>query len=415
MIQTPGRADAEALDRADPLAAYRDRFALPPDICYLDGNSLGALPGGVAEAVAETVEQQWGVGLVRSWNDPWVDIPARVAGRIAGLLGADPAAVTVADSVSVNLFKALAASCLLRPGRSTILCDGGEFPTDLYVADGLARLLGERARVRLIDDGDFEVPLRDGADVAVVLASHVSFRTGAMRDLGRLVAAAHRAGALFVVDLSHSAGVVDLDLASSGVDFAVGCGYKYLNGGPGAPSFLYVAPAHHEAARTPIQGWIGHADFFAFEPTYRPAAGAARFQGGTWPILSLVALDAALAVFDGVSMAAVRAKSVALGELFLARVAPWLAPELSRLASPRRPERRGSQLAFHHDDGYAVVQALIERGVIGDFRTPDVIRFGFAPLYLRYVDVFDAAEAFVEVVRTRAWDAPRFRERGAVT
>jgi len=412
-----GRETAAALDRDDPLAFARERFALPSDLIYLDGNSLGALPRAVAPRLARTVEHDWGQRLVRSWNDPWIGLWRCAGAKIARLLGVPKEDVAVADSVSVNLFKLLGAALALRPDRHVVLLDGGDFPTDLYVADGICGGLGANAVVRRVS-GDLVRALASGAadePVAVVLASHASYRTGALWDMAAVTRAAHDAGALVVWDLSHSAGVVDLDLDAADVDFAVGCGYKYLSGGPGAPSFLYVAPRLQAAAHSPIQGWLGHRDFFAFAGSYQPAPGVARFQCGTWPVLSLSALDAALDVFDGVDMAAVRAKSLALSSLFLDRIAPLVENHGVVVATPSATQQRGSQVSLRHGDGYAVVQALAERGVLGDFRTPDVMRFGFAPLYVRYVDVWDATEALVEVFASGVYRQTRFQERAPIT
>lgn len=411
------RAEAEALDVADPLAPLRGAFDLPPGI-YLDGNSLGPLPRRARERLRACVDAEWGRDLIASWNTAgWVELPRRVGRRIAPLIGAEPDAVRATDSTSVNLFKTLAAALALRPERGEIVSQRGNFPTDLYVAEGLAALAGGRHRLRLVE-GEAEALAALGPETAVLMLTHVDYRTGATLDMARLTRAAHEAGALAVWDLAHSAGAVPVDLAGAGADFAVGCGYKYLNGGPGAPAFLYVAPRHQREAPNPLAGWFGHAAPFAFEPGFRAADGADRFLTGTPPVLSMTALDAALDVWEGVSMAAVRAKSVALTEGFVARVEalcpPDHAPELT-LASPRDPARRGSQVSFRHPDAYPVVRALIERGVTGDFRAPDIARFGFAPLFLRHVDAWDAAEALAEVVLTRAWDAPRHRARAAVT
>jgi kynureninase len=414
-VQT--RARATSLDRNDPLARVRDRFILPAGQIYLDGNSLGALPKAVVARVTRAVEKEWGEGLVRSWNDPWIDLWRSAAGKIARLVGARAEDVAVADSVSVNLFKLLGAALALRPERNVILIDGGEFPTDLYVTEGVCAMLGARATLRRVE-GDLVAALDDAAlenQVAVVLISHASYRTGALADMASITRAAHGAGALVIWDLSHTAGVVDVDLGGSDADFAVGCGYKYLSGGPGAPSFLYVAPRLQADAHSPIQGWLGHQDVFAFASTYQPAPGVDRFQCGTWPVLSLSALDEALDVFADVDMAAVRAKSRALSTLFLEQVAPLVNRHGVVIKTPTDPSQRGSQVSLGHPEGYAVIQALIEQGVVGDFRTPDVMRFGFAPLYVRFVDVWDAAAALTEVLDSRIYRAERFRARGKVT
>ncbi len=410
------RADAEASDRNDSLGGCRAEFELPPDVRYFDGNSLGALPKAVTPAVEAAVADQWGSWLVRSWKDPWIDLPARSAAKIARLIGARPKDVAVTDSVSVNLFKLLSAAVGLRPERNTILVDGDEFPTDLYVAQGLCDASGGAIRLQALDSGaDWVSSLAGRDDVAVLCASHASYRTGALADMAAITMAAHAAGALVLWDLSHSAGAVDVDLGACNVDFAVGCGYKYLNGGPGAPAFLYVAPQWQEVVHNPIQGWLGHADFFAFERAYRPAPGVERFHCGTWPILSMTALCAALDAFEGVNLFALRGKSLALGDLLLERIEPLCEAYGIEVITPTEHHQRGSMIAVRHAEGYAVMQALIDRGIVGDFRPPDIMRFGLAPLYLRFVDVWDAIATLDEVLETRAWDTPAYRSRGRVT
>ncbi|HYN44142.1 MAG TPA: kynureninase [Thermoanaerobaculia bacterium] len=407
------RTDALRLDAADPLARFRDRFEIPDGLAYLDGNSLGALPKGVAQRVADAVSREWGEGLVRSWNDAgWIDLPRRVGDRIARLVGAGPGEVVCTDSTSVNVFKVLSAALALRPGRSTILSEEGNFPTDLYMAEGLARLLDSGHRLRLVAKGDVLSAL--DADVAVLLLTHVDYRTGERHDLETTTRSAHEAGALVAWDLAHSAGAMPVDLAAAGADFAVGCGYKYLCGGPGAPAFLYVAPRHQQAFVQPLSGWLGHAEPFAFEPGYRPAEGISRFLCGTPPILSMTALDAALDVILEADLALVREKSEKLTSFFVEAVEQECAGAV-RLVSPRDPSRRGSQVSFAHPDGYAVIRALVARGVVGDFRAPDVLRFGFAPLYVRFVDAWDAAGALAEVLSSHAHERPEFRGRAAVT
>ena len=405
------RAEAEALDAADPLARHREAFDLPPGI-YLDGNSLGPLAHAARERVRRCVDAEWGRGLIASWNAAdWVGLPRTVGARIAPLIGAGADDVRVADSTSVNLFKVLAAALTLRPDRRVVVSQRGNFPTDLYTAEGLLGLMGGR-ELRLVDTGE-EAAAALGDDVAVLMLTHIDYRDGTMLDMAALTEAAHRAGTLTVWDLAHSTGAVPVDLAGCGADFAVGCGYKYLNGGPGAPAHLYVAPGHQADARNPLSGWFAHARPFAFETEFRPAEGADRFLCGTPPVLSTVALDAALDLWDGIDMADVRAKSMALTELFIDRVEAS-APDL-RLVTPREAARRGSQVSFAWDNAYPLVSALIERGVTGDFRSPDIARFGFTPLYTRYLDAWDAAEAIADVLRTGAWDEPRHHERRAVT
>ena len=407
------RSVAEALDAADPLAPFRERFVLPDGLVYLDGNSLGALPKAAAARVAEVVAHEWGEGLVRSWNDAgWSDLPRRVGDKIARLVGAGPGEVVCADSTSVNVFKVLSAALALRPGRSTILSEEGNFPTDLYVAEGLARLLERGHRLRLVPKSDVLSAL--DADTAVLLLTHVDYRSGERHDLEAVTRAGHEADALVAWDLAHSAGAMPVDLAGAGADFAVGCGYKYLCGGPGAPAFVYVAPHLQEAFRQPLSGWLGHAEPFAFEAAYRPAPGISRALCGTPPILSMSALDAALDVILAADLALVRAKSEAMTSFFVEAVEQECG-EAVRLASPRDAERRGSQVSFAHPDAYAVMGALIERGVVGDFRAPDVLRFGFAPLYVRFADAWETARALAEVLSSHAHERPEFRRRAAVT
>ena len=407
------RLDAERLDAADPLAPFRDRFVLPEGLVYLDGNSLGALPEAAAARLREVVSREWGEGLVRSWNDAgWIDLPRRVGDRIGRLVGAEPGEVVCADSTSVNLFKVLAAALALRPDRRTILSEEGNFPTDLYVSEGLARLLDRGHLLRLVPKGELGAAL-DG-DVAVLLLTHVDYRTGERHDMAALSRAAHEAGALAAWDLAHTAGAMPVDLHAAGADFAVGCGYKYLCGGPGAPAFLWVPRRLQGSFTQPLSGWLGHAAPFAFEPSYRPAEGIARFLCGTPSILSMAALDAALDVLLEADLELVREKSEALTSFFVDAVEEACGDAV-RLVSPRESARRGSQVSFAHPDGCAVMQALIARGVVGDFRAPDVLRFGFAPLYVRFADAFDAARALADVLSTRAHERPEFRRVAAVT
>jgi kynureninase len=408
------RDDCAARDRADPLASFRDRFFLPDGVIYLDGNSLGALPRVAAERLRAVVEQEWGRDLIKSWNvHSWIDLPQRAGDKIARLVGAAPGEVLVADSTSVNLFKLLAAALRLRPERTVIVSERDNFPTDLYVAQGLIDLLGSRHELRLIDRPENAVDAIDD-DVAVVSLTHVNYRTGRVYPMKDLTAAAHRSGALMLWDLCHSAGALPVELDASDADLAVGCGYKYLNGGPGAPAFLYVAKRLQDAIRPPLSGWMGHATPFTFDVDYRPAPGIARNLCGTPAILSLAALDAGLDVLLDADMAEVRAKSLALGDLFLDLVAQECGDYGFRVVSAPRAIR-GSQVALAHEHGYAIMQALIERGVIGDFRMPDILRFGLTPLYVRYADIWDAVAVLREVMAGGVWDQPKYHKRAAVT
>ena len=405
--------EALALDAADPFAPLRDQFALPEGVIYLDGNSLGALPKAAGECVAATVASEWGDGLIRSWNAAgWIDAPARIGAKIAPLVGARPHEVIAADSTSVNIYKLLVAALGARPGRRVILTEPGNFPTDLYLAQGIAATF-PGVEVRAVE--------RDGivaaidADTAVVLLTHVHYKSAAKFDMAAVTAAAQAAGALMLWDLSHSAGAVAVDLNGCNADLAVGCGYKYLNGGPGAPAFLFVAERHQAALQSPLTGWMGHAAPFDFGDDYAAAEGVKRFLCGTPPILGLAALEAALEVFADADRAALFRKGQALCDLFIALVEERCAGFGLTLATPRDPAARGSHVSFAHVDAWPIMSALIDRGVIGDFRAPDLLRFGFTPLYLGFADVWRAVEMLREILATRAWDEDRYRMKAAVT
>lgn len=406
----PTLADCAARDAADPLARFRARFALPEGVIYLDGNSLGALPRDTAAHVARAIETEWGEGLIRSWNDAdWIGAPARVGAKVATLIGARADEVLVADSTSVNLYKLLAAALDAEPGRDTILTEPGNFPTDLYIAQGLAaRAPG--VSLRTLPRGEI-VGAVDAA--TVVMLTHVHYKTSERFDMAAVTREVAARGGIVIWDLSHSAGAVELDLTSAGAELAVGCGYKYLNGGPGAPAFLYVARHLQGHLRSPLTGWMGHAAPFAFGDDYAPAPGLARFLCGTPPILGLAALEAGIDLFLEADMAALAAKGQALCDLFIALVEARC-PEL-RLVTPRDPAQRGSHVSFAHPGGYAVMQALIARGVIGDFREPDVIRFGFMPLYTSFAEVWRAVEVLAEVLAREAWRDPAYAGRARVT
>jgi kynureninase len=408
------RADALVLDAADPIAGARDRFALPEGIVYLDGNSLGPPPREAFERIAEVLRDEWSSDLVRSWTSHgWIELPERVAGAIATLIGADQIEVTVADSTSVNIFKLLGAALRLRPGRAVILSERENFGTDLYVAQGLADHLGDDVSLRLVDRSQLGAGLDD--DVAVLMLTHVDFRTGEMHDMEAWTAAAHEAGALILWDLAHSAGAVPVDLRSCEADLAVGCGYKYLNGGPGAPAFAYVARRHHERLQSPLWGWMGHDAPFDFDLDYRPAPGVGGLRVGTPPILSLAALECGVGGISEIGVDALRSKSVALTELFIALVERDCGGYGLELASPRERDRRGSQVSFRHPEAYAIMQALIADGVIGDFRAPDLLRFGFAPAYVRYVDVWNAVASLRHIMENETWDRAEYKDRAKVT
>lgn len=406
-------ADARRLDAEDPLRPFRDRFQLPPGVIYLDGNSLGALPRATPGRIAEVVSAEWGEGLIRSWNTAgWIDAPARIGAKIACLIGARPHEVSVADSTSVNLFKLLCAAMADRPDRAVILTEAGGFPTDLYMAQGVAAF-SPHLKVRSVP-GEAILDALD-AQVGVVLLTHVHYRTGAAFDVAALTRAAQAQGALMLWDLSHSTGAVAVDLQAAGADLAVGCGYKYLNGGPGAPAFLYVAERHQARLRSPLSGWMGHAAPFAFGDDYRPADGLARFLCGTPPVLSLAALEVGVDLMLEADLAAVFAKSQALCSLFIERVEARCGGLGLRLVTPRDPAVRGAHVSFSHPQGYAIMQALIARGVIGDFRAPDVLRFGFPALYVAYEDVWLAADVLHDVLASETWRDDAFQVRAVVT
>ncbi|WP_066803887.1 kynureninase [Sphingomonas asaccharolytica] len=393
-------------------AATRRLFHLPEGVLYLDGNSLGPLPVAAEARVREVMTREWGNELIKAWNTAdWIELPRRVGDRIGRLIGAAEGSVATGDTLSVKVFQALAAALALRPERKVVLSDTGNFPSDLYIAGGLIQALGGGLELRLVAPEEVEGAIDES--VAVMLITEVDYRTGRRHDMTALTAKAHAAGAVTVWDLAHSAGAVPVDLAAADADFAVGCTYKYLNGGPGAPAFIYVAPRFADSARPILSGWMGHEAPFAFDLDYRPHASVERMRVGTPPVLALAVLDAALDAWDGVDMADVRAASIALSERFIAEVEARC-PDLT-LASPRVTQARGSQVSFRHPQGYAIMQALIANEVIGDFRAPDLIRFGFTPLYLSEEDVMAAAKVLERVMTERLWDDPAYATRSKVT
>ncbi|MEU6999691.1 kynureninase [Nonomuraea sp. NPDC046570] len=401
---TVNRDACLGLDDQDPLKGFKDEFVLPHGVIYLVGNSLGALPRRTPERVARAVSEEWGRELVGGWNSAgWYAQPLTTGDRLAPLIGAGAGQVVVGNTTSITVFQAVSAALRLRPGRRVIVGDVTNFPTDNYMLEGLVKALGGDYEIR-----DFAEPLGD--DVAVVLLSEVNYRTGARYDVPAVTARVQAAGALMVWDVCHSAGAMQVDVSMA--DFAIGCTYKYLNGGPGAPAFLYVNPRHQADAENVLSGWYAHAEPFAFEAGFRPADGIRRFTVSTPHVLSFAALEAALDMWERVDMAEVRAKSVALTSLFIDLVEAGTDLEL---ASPRDPERRGSQVCFTHPDGYPVMRALIDRGVHGDFRAPDILRFGFAPLYIGYADVYDAARTLIEVLGKELWRDEKYAQRLAVT
>ena len=384
---------------------------IPEGLVYLDGNSLGALPAGVAERLQDVVSREWGEGLIRSWNDAhWMELSRRVAGRIAPLIGVEPDDVHLGDSTSVSLFKTTVAAARLRPGRHVLVVEPSTFPTDGYIAGGVADLMG--LELRWCDPADPLAAVDE--DVALLSLTHVDFRTGAMFDMARITAEAQARGALMQWDLCHSTGAVPVDLTGAGADLAVGCTYKYLNGGPGSPAFLWVAPEHQSSAHQPITGWMGHASPFAMARDYHPVEGIGRFASGTPPVLALSALESALEAFDGLSVDQLRARSLELTDLFIASVEERL-PGAFEIVTPREQARRGSQVSLRHAQAYGVVQALIARDVIGDFRDPDIARFGFAPLYNTLEDVRTAVERLEAVMANQEYADPAYSSRNAVT
>ncbi|TRD13955.1 kynureninase [Palleronia caenipelagi] len=390
----------------------KDLFEIPDGVIYLDGNSLGVLPKGAAARAAQVIEEEWGGQLIRAWNSAgWMDLPRVVGDRIASLIGAPKGSVATGDTLSVKVYQALDAALKMRPDRKVILSDSGNFPTDLYMAQGLIETIGKGHILRTPEPEDVVEAISD--EVAVVMLTHVDYRTGRMHDMDAITRAAHAAGAVMIWDLAHSAGAVALDIAGSQAEFAVGCTYKYLNGGPGAPAFIYVRPDLIDAVAPGLAGWMGHAAPFAMDPGYRPALTTERMRIGTPPILQLSVLQEALTVWDGVDMAAIRSASLRLSDLFIAEVEARC-PELI-LATPREPSARGSQVSFAHPNGYAVMQALIDRGVIGDFRPPNLMRFGFTPLYIDDADVIAATEVLQNILETDAWKAAKYRRVSKVT
>lgn len=406
---------ARELDAQDPLAGKRSEFLLPDDTIYLDGNSLGPLPRAARDRMQEVVNSQWGNDLIGSWNiHNWIDLPTTVGRKIGRLIGAADGQVICCDSISVNLFKLLSYAMQLNPSRNVILSQSDNFPTDLYVTQGLAGLLGEQ-RCQLKNVATEKLIEALDESVAVLMLTHVNFRSGAVHDLPKLTSLAQQKGILVVWDLAHSAGALPLDLDSANVDFAVGCGYKYLNGGPGAPAFLYVAKRLQNLANQPLQGWMGDQSPFDFKPDYRPSTGVTQFLCGTSGILSMAALDAALDIFADVDMQAISQKSRELSDFFIGSLAQYPALEELILVSPSDPQLRGSQLAYSHPDAYAICQTLIDLGVIVDFRAPDIIRFGFTPLYTSFLDVWTAAQKLNMIVDSKLYMHAKYQTRLKVT
>ncbi|MCB1854789.1 MAG: kynureninase [Halieaceae bacterium] len=402
------------MDSRDSLAHFLDEFLLPPGVVYLDGNSLGVLPRGARERALDVIESEWGNGLIKSWNEAgWWELPVKLGDKIARLIGANPGEVIVTDSTGLNMYKVMAAALALVPERRVIVMEGSNFPTDNYMAQGLVAQLGDGYTIRFAEEDELAAAIDD--DVAVVCLTQVHYKSGRVLDMAALTERIHCVGAIAIWDLCHSAGALEVDLNGCNADFAIGCSYKYLNGGPGSPAFIFAANRHHGIARQPLTGWWGHAEPFAFERDYRPSHSIRQMLSGTQPIVSLALMEVGLDLFLRADMAAVRAKSQALTSLFIDLVDQRCGPYGIEVASPRDAHRRGSQVALRHPGGYAIVQALIARGVVGDFRAPDTLRFGFAPLYTRYTDVWQAVESLVQIMLSGEWQREEFNRRGMVT
>ncbi|GAA1248099.1 kynureninase [Prauserella halophila] len=415
------RTACEIRDENDPLRAFREDFVLPEGTIYLDGNSLGARTAGAAARAHEVVTNEWGTGLIRSWNTAgWFDLPVTLGEKISGLVGGGSGSTVVTDSTSINLFKAAAAALDIQaedaPGRTVVLTQQENFPSDIYLLQGLTRQLGDHYEVRLVDDevaAGLPTALTD--EVALVVLSHVNYRTGRLFDMAATTEAIHAGGAAVIWDLCHSAGALEVDLAGSGADMAIGCTYKFLNGGPGAPAFIWVSGALQNRRPQPLSGWWGHARPFDMAADYTPAEGIRRFLTGTQPVLSLSVAEVGLDIFARADMAAVRSKSLELSDLFMTLAEQRLPDHPIEIVTPREHEHRGSQVSITHPEAFAVMSALIERGIIGDYREPSVLRFGLTPLYVGFTDVWDTVEALRDILDNRSWDAPRHQVRGAVT
>jgi len=413
------RNDCLALDAQDPLAHLRHQFALPEGVIYLDGNSLGARPIAALERAQAVIAEEWGNGLIRSWNSAgWLDLPERLGNRLAGLIGAGEGEVVVTDTTSINLFKVLGAALRVQamraPTRRVIVSESSNFPTDLYIAEGLMDLLQQGYSLRLVDSPE-ELAQAIDQDTAVVMLTHVNYKTGYMHDMQAVTVLIHECGALAIWDLAHSAGAVPVDLRQAGADYAIGCTYKYLNGGPGSQAFVWVAPQLCDLVTQPLSGWFGHSRQFDMASGYEPSSGIARYLCGTQPITSLAMVECGLEIFAQTDMPSLRRKSLALTDLFIQMVEQRCAAHDLKLITPREHARRGSHVSFEHPQGYAVIQALIARGVIGDYREPRIMRFGFTPLYTSFTEVFDAVQILGEILDQQTWSQAQFQVRHSVT
>ena len=407
---------AEEKDKADSLGPKRHEFLIPENIVYLDGNSLGPLTKHANKRVEEATKEEWGIGLIRSWNDSgWVNLPKKVGAKIAPLLGVRSENVIMSDSTSINLFKVLSVACSMNSGRKTILTETKNFPTDNYIIEGVTRQLNNNFKITYVDQPEDIIASIDET-VAVVVLTHINYKNGAMLDISEITSATHKAGALVIWDLAHSAGAVPLELSRWDVDFAVGCSYKYLNGGPGAPGYLYVADRHIGKFNQPLTGWFAHKSPFKFEPQYEPAEDIGQYLCGTPPVLSSIALNAALDVWTDVDLQDVREKSLELTDYFIELVEERCSDPDLQLITPRDHKFRGSQVSFTYPKGgYAIISALIEEGVIGDFRAPNILRFGFTPLYTSFKDVWLAVDKLKKILETKSWDQSKYHDRKVVT
>ena len=410
------REDFTSLDKIDPLAKVRDEFSLPQNLIYFDGNSLGPLPKCTIHTLETMIQKEWGNGLIGSWNkENWINMPRELGNKIAPLVGAKLGEVIVVDSTSVNLFKVLTSALLLNKNRRVIVSEAENFPSDLYILEGVNKMFGESYERHLIEEGDYEIDKYIDTSTAVVMLSHVNYKTGRISDIKRITSIAHEKGALVIWDLSHSVGVMPLYLHDCGVDFAVGCTYKHLNGGPGAPGFLYVHKSLIEKVSQPLTGWMGHIQPFEFVVNYQPANDICKYICGTPPIIAYKAIESGLTVFEQVSMNVVREKSIKLSEMFIQLMQQECIKFGFELFSPRNAEQRGSQVSFTHGNGFSIMQTLISHSVVGDFRQPNILRFGFSPLYMRFKDVWDAVICLREIMQTKEWQSEQFNKRGYVT
>ncbi len=410
------REDFIKLDTLDPIKKVREEFALPKDVIYFDGNSLGPLPKNTIKSLDSVIQREWGNGLIRSWNDEnWINLPRNLGNQIAPLIGAKEGEVIVVDSTSVNLFKVLSSALMLNGNRKIIVSEAVNFPSDLYILEGVNNMFGESYERCLIDEGDDEIEKYIDSSTAVVVLSHINYKTGRITDLNKITTFAHEKGALVVWDISHSVGVLPMNLHDLGVDFAVGCTYKHLNGGPGAPGFLFVHSSLIEKVSQPLTGWLGHIKPFDFEVEYQPANDINKFICGTPPIIAYKAIESGLEIFKDLSIIEIREKSIKLSEMFIQLMQQECTEFGFMLFSPKNSEQRGSQISFLHENAYFIIQALISHGIIGDYREPNVMRFGISPLYMRFEDVWNAITCLREIMQTGEWQSEKFKNKNYVT